>query len=160
VKKLSPPTEIINEAYRLKAPLSPYDSAKSENIEINLELFDEITSREKSLCIIEGAGGILVPIAENFFMADLIKRCNAKAIVVAKSKLGMINHTLMTVEILRARKIDVIGTVINGEIDSGIKDTLEKFSRLKIFGIIPHSENLYETLRNVKLPPEFLEMIS
>ncbi|MDR1235587.1 MAG: dethiobiotin synthase [Holosporaceae bacterium] len=160
VKKLSPPTEIISEAYRLKAPLSPYDSAKSENIEINLELFDEITSREKSLCIIEGAGGVLVPIAENFFMADLIKRCGAKAIVVAKSKLGMINHTLMTVEILRARKIDVIGTVINGEIDSGIKDTLEKFSRVKIFGIIPHSENLYETLRNVKLSPEFLEMIS
>ncbi|MDR1333798.1 MAG: dethiobiotin synthase, partial [Holosporaceae bacterium] len=138
----------------------PYDAAQLEGTEIQPNLFAEVTEREKSGLVIEGAGGVLVPIGENFYMADLIKKCKARALLVAKSQLGMINHTLMTVEILRSRGIDVIGIVVNGAIEPQLQATLEKFSRVKVLQVIPFGENLWETLENAKLPSEILEAIA
>lgn len=160
IKKLSQHTEIIPEAYQLKAPLSPYDAAKLENTEIRPNLFSEIMALEKSSCVIEGAGGILVPIGKNFYMVDLIKKCNARALLVAKSQLGVINHVLMTVEVLRHRGIDIVGVVINGMIEPHLLDTLEKFSRAKVLQIMPPAKNLSKTLRCIKLPSEISRAIT
>jgi dethiobiotin synthase len=155
VTKISPHTKIIREAYSLKAPLSPYDAAKLGNVEIDRNLF----ARNLQNTVIEGAGGALVPIAENFFMADLIKMCNAKALIVTKSKLGMINHLLMTTETLRSRGIDILGIIVNGEIENNLKCTLEEFSKLKILAAIPHSCNLTETLQNMPMSSAILETL-
>jgi dethiobiotin synthase len=155
VAKLSPRTKIIPEVYKLKAPLSPYDAAKLENVEIDQNLFN----KDLQNTVIEGAGGALVPIAENFLMADLIKMCRARALVVAKSKLGMINHLLMTAEVLQTRGIDVIGIIMNGEIENSLKCTIQEFSKLKILSIIPRSDNLGELLQKTSQPPEILEML-
>jgi dethiobiotin synthetase/malonyl-CoA O-methyltransferase len=160
VEKISPHTEVIPEAYQLNAPLSPYDAAKLENSEIRPDLFSEIIGREKSACVIEGSGGVLVPICENFYMADLIKKCNARALLVVKSRLGMINHALASVEALRRRDVDILGMVINGEIEPQLQNTLEKFSQAKVLQIMPFAKNLWETLKNVKLPPEISEAIA
>jgi dethiobiotin synthetase/malonyl-CoA O-methyltransferase len=154
IAKLSPHTKIIPEAYKLKAPLSPYNASMAENIKIDRNLFDVNLQNT----VIEGAGGALVPIAENFFMADLIKICNAKALIVAKSKLGMINHLLMTAEVLRIRFIDIIGIVINVEIENILKCTIEEFSGLKILAIISYGGNLIEILQNTTLSSYILEM--
>jgi dethiobiotin synthase len=155
VKKFSPHTKIVPEIYRLKAPLSPYDAANLENISI------DVNSLEKRLenTVIEGAGGVLVPIAENFFMADLIEKCNAKALIVVKSKLGMINHALTTVEILKMKKIGVLGIILNGEAENNIKSTIEEFSRLKILAVIPQGDDLLDTLKRAPIPREISEAI-
>jgi dethiobiotin synthase len=155
VKKLSPRTKIIPEAYKLAAPLSPYDSAKLEGAEIDVKTF----KRDLENTIIEGAGGVLVPIAKNFLMVDLIKLLGAKALIVAKSQLGMVNHILMTVEILKAKNIDILGIVVNGEMENYIKNTIEEFSRTKILAIIPRSDNLKTTLQRANLPPKILEIL-
>jgi dethiobiotin synthase len=160
VRKFSPHTKIIPEAYKLKAPLSPYDSAKLENVKIDLESFNKCSKNNKDLAptVIEGAGGVLVPIAENFLMADLIKMFGAKVLIVAKSRLGMINHLLMTVEVLKARKIDIVGIIMNGEVEDNLKRTIEEFSKLKILCVIPNSCDLIETLQQ-RPPAEILEIL-
>ncbi|MDR1375599.1 MAG: dethiobiotin synthase [Holosporaceae bacterium] len=155
IAKLSPSTKIIPEAYRLKTPLSPYDAAKFENVEIDRELL----CKNLGNTVIEGAGGALVPIAKNFLMADLIKMCGAKALIVAKSKLGAINHLLMTVEVLKARGIDILAIIINGRIENNLKHTIEEFSKLRILSIIPHDEDLNKVLQTTALPSEILEML-
>ncbi|MDR1983180.1 MAG: dethiobiotin synthase [Holosporaceae bacterium] len=155
VKKFSPHTRIIPEAYKLKAPLSPYDAANLENKIIDAESL----GRHIENTVIEGAGGALVPIAKNFFMADLINKCNARALIVIKSQLGMINHALMTVEVLKMRKIDVLGIIINGKVESNIKSTIENFSNAKILAVIPYSDDLGDTLRRASIPQEILEII-
>jgi dethiobiotin synthase len=155
IARFSPHTRIIPEAYKLAAPLSPYDSANLEEVKIEIE----VLKKNLRNTIVEGAGGALVPIAKNFCMADLIKTIEAKALIVAKSKLGTINHILMTAEILRARKIDIIGIIINGEMEDYIKATIEEFSKTKILAVIPRSDNLAETLRGIKLPSEIWEAL-
>jgi dethiobiotin synthase len=155
IAKLSSHTKIIPEVYKLKAPLSPYDAAKLENIRIDRRLL----RKNLENTVIEGAGGALVPIAEDFFMADFIKACNAKVLIVTESKLGMINHLLMTVEVLGARGIDILGIIINGEIESNLKCTIEEFSGLKILATIPHGDNLIETLQNINLPSQIFDVL-
>ncbi|MDR0968203.1 MAG: dethiobiotin synthase [Holosporaceae bacterium] len=152
VAQISPHTKILPEAYKLAAPLSAYDSAKLENTKIDVNAFD----RNLENTVVEGAGGALVPIADDFFTADLAKVCRAKALIVARSKLGFVNHILMTAEVLRARKIDILGIVINGQTEDYLKETVEKFSRLKILAVIPFSDDLATTLRSQKLPAELL----
>jgi dethiobiotin synthase len=155
IAKFSPHTKIIPEAYRLKAPLSPHDASKLENVEIDLE------SLEKNLenTVIEGAGGALVPISKNFLMADLIKMYDAQALIVAKSKLGMINHLLLTTEALRARGIDILGIVVNGNLEDNLRHTIEEFSKLRIISMILYDNNLCEVLQNTALPPEICEVL-
>ncbi|MDR2107280.1 MAG: dethiobiotin synthase [Holosporaceae bacterium] len=155
VKRISPHTRIIPEICRLKAPLSPYDAAKRENIRINSAAFRE--NYENT--VFEGSGGALVPVTEDLFMADLVKQCGAAALIVAKSQSGMINHILMTAEILRARNADIIGIIVNGETDGDLIATVEKFSNLKVLSIIPRGDNLTETLRHTGIPAEISEII-
>ncbi|MDR2794716.1 MAG: dethiobiotin synthase [Holosporaceae bacterium] len=155
VAEFSPHTKIICEAYKLSAPLSPYDAAKLENIEIKPNLF----ARNLQNTVIEGAGGVLVPIAKNFLMADLIKMCSAKVLIVAKSKLGLINHLLLTTEVLKIRGIDMLGIIINGKIKDNVKNTIEEFSKLKILSVIPHNHDLNEILQNTTLPLEILGIL-
>jgi dethiobiotin synthase len=154
VKNLSPHTKIMGEVYRLSAPLSPYNAAEIDNISIDGGLF----KRQIDNTVIEGAGGILVPIKPGFYMVDLIKLFNAKAIVVAKSKLGVINHILMTVEVLKTRKVDILGIIINGDMEENIRETIELFSGLKILANIPYGNDLNGTLRSIRVPSEIREV--
>ncbi len=116
VKSLtSPELKIHQERYRLQKAASPHQSAKEEAIEINLNDF-EIPKTTNSL-IIEGAGGLFVPINEEDFMIDLIQQFNLPTVVVATNYLGCINHTLLTIEILKLRNITIEYFVFNGEFD-------------------------------------------
>ncbi|MDR0678390.1 MAG: dethiobiotin synthase [Holosporaceae bacterium] len=150
IKKISPRTTIIPEIYKFKAPLSPYDAANLENVSMDIGSLGE--RPEKT--VIEGVGGAMVPLAKNFFLADFIKKYNVPALIVVKSKLGMINHTLMTVEILKRKKVDILGIVVNGKIENNLKSTIEKFSHVKILAVIPRSDNLFKTLEYISVPRE------
>ncbi|MEO7988821.1 MAG: dethiobiotin synthase [Chryseolinea sp.] len=106
-------TKIHAEAYLLKKPASPHAAAKAESIEIRRENF--ILPRIGHDLIIEGAGGCLVPLAKDFFVVDLIDKFKAEVILVSNLYLGSINHTLLTVEALKNRKINIKGIIFNGE---------------------------------------------
>jgi dethiobiotin synthetase len=106
-------TTVHPESYLLKTPASPHASAKRDGVMINLsDLKLPETSQD---LIIEGAGGCLVPLNDQDLVIDLISRFNAEVILVADLYLGSINHTLLTVEALRSRKLPIRGIIFNGE---------------------------------------------
>lgn len=156
IRKFAPNTEIIPEAYKLKAPLSAYDAANIESLIINLDKLNTVEDK----VVIEGAGGIFVPISDNFLMIDAIKRTNSKALLVARSKLGIINHILLTIFALKSKNISIIGIIISGNMEENIKRTIEKFSEEKILTILPESSNDFPQLfKTTPLPSEILEVL-
>lgn len=102
--------------YRLKAPLAPDQAAKLEQRQISLP---EITDLAKAmanrhqLTLVEGAGGLMVPLAGGLLIADLVKQLGAELLVVTRPDLGTINHTLLTVFAARAMEIPVCGMILN-----------------------------------------------
>lgn len=105
--------KIHPEAYLLKMPASPHASATAEGINITRDNFI-LPSTSRDL-VIEGAGGCLVPLAKEFFVVDLIDLFKAEVILVSNLYLGSINHTLLTVEALKNRNINIKGIIFNGE---------------------------------------------
>lgn len=101
------------ERYLLNTPASPHAAAKIDNVEISLKDFSlpETSTR----LVIEGAGGCLVPLNDHNLVIDLISVLQAEVIVVSNHYLGSINHTLLTLEALRQRKLPVKGIIFNGE---------------------------------------------
>ena len=129
VKKLisNPISRFHPERYMLKEPLSPHAAAAIENIKINLSDFSLPTTENPNL-IIEGAGGLLVPINEQHVIADLIEKFDAEVILVSRNYLGSINHTLLTLNELERRRIKIKGIIFNGEKnESTEKIILSKF---------------------------------
>lgn len=137
--------KFIDEAYKLKNPLSPYAASLKENknIEIShvLKRFSEI-SGQRLVC--EGAGGVMVPVKKNYFMSDLIKDLGLCAVVAARSGLGTINHTLLTVEHLQNKGIDISCIILNGEINADNEKIIQEITEIPVlsFGFFDLSEKI------------------
>lgn len=131
----NPESRVLPEAFRLAMPASPHTAADAEGISIAMEDFRPVVAGERSL-VIEGAGGILVPLAEGLLFADLVKRWRAKAIVVSRTYLGSINHTLLTLEALRARGIEIAGVIFNGEENASGEGYIIRHSGARLLGRI------------------------
>ncbi|QJX48019.1 dethiobiotin synthase [Hymenobacter taeanensis] len=101
------------EQYRLLMPASPHAAAAAEGLTIQLQDF-ELPETQNHL-LVEGAGGLLVPLAPSLLIADLVLHLGLEVVVVSRNYLGSINHTLLTLEALQARGIRVRGLVFNGE---------------------------------------------
>lgn len=102
--------------YAFKTPAAPIVAARKEERELDPKLIVEKIkeqARLNEIVIAEGAGGLLVPIAENYSYLNLIKDCQAKVVVVVGSRLGALNHSLLTFSVLRTARIDVLGYVFN-----------------------------------------------
>ncbi len=116
------------EAYRLNQPFSPHKSAELDGIRINL---NEIVLPETSNnLIIEGAGGLMVPLNERALIVDLIEKLDAGVILVSRNYLGSINHTLLAIELLKKRKIVIKALVFNGTPDPYSEDFITQHSRI------------------------------
>lgn len=102
------------EAYRLKTPASPHYSAALDGIRIDPNTI-KLPETENHL-IVEGAGGLLVPLNENYLLIDLIKKLGLEVVLVSRNYLGSINHTLLSVEALQRRGIPIRGLVFNGPV--------------------------------------------
>ena len=113
IKQLVPDTIIHPEAFLLKTPASPHAAAKIDGVVIRPEIIAAPATSHG--LVIEGAGGCLVPLNDSDFVIDLVPRFNAEIILVADLYLGSINHTLLTVNLLKARKYPVKGIIFNGE---------------------------------------------
>ena len=123
------------EAYRLQLPMSPHASAAADGVRIELEHF-QLPETQNAL-IVEGAGGLMVPLNDQDCMIDLIGRLGLPVVLVSRNYLGSINHTLLSVEALRARNIPIAGLVINGDQVLTTESIITKMSGLKIWFRIP-----------------------
>jgi dethiobiotin synthetase len=137
VKSLISNTEtfIHSESYLLSQPFSPHKSAAIDGITIDPEKI--ILPETKNTLIIEGAGGLMVPLNDRFLMIDLIKKLNAGVILVSQNYLGSINHTLLSIYALKQHDIPIKGIVFNGIKDIYSKKFILEYTGLKLLGDIP-----------------------
>jgi len=126
--------------HALQAPLSPAAAAALEGVRIALADFDCPATDGRPL-VVEGAGGVLVPLSETHLMIDLIARLGLPAIVVARGALGTINHTLLTLEALRARRLPVAGVILNGPPDAGTLAAIERFGAVRVIAGLPRLDS-------------------
>ena len=125
-------SKIHPERFKLNHPMSPHAAAERDNVEINLEDF-KIPSVEGPL-IIEGAGGLYVPLNQKDCMIDLIKKMNVPMILVSRNYLGSINHTLLSIEAVKAKGIEIAGIIFNGKENTETQEVIAAMSGVKVFG--------------------------
>jgi dethiobiotin synthetase len=136
----NPVTQFHPEVYRLTQPFSPHKSAAIDKVAIEMENFT-IPKTDNQL-VIEGAGGLMVPLNDNFLMIDLIKQFNAQVILVSQNYLGSINHTLLSLHALKKYNIPVMGIIFNGPKDIYSKTYILNYSESTELGQIPMYDNL------------------
>jgi dethiobiotin synthetase len=124
------------EAYRLGQPLSPHLSARLDGIQITINQIE--APRTDNTLIIEGAGGLMVPLNNSELIIDLIRSLGAKVIVVSQNYLGSINHTLLTLEVLKSKNLEIEGLIFNGTANAESEDYISSYSNVKVLGKIPN----------------------
>lgn len=141
--------EIFDKGFRLEKPLSPHLSARLANVEITIEKISSFLEKDEKFLIAEGAGGVLVPLNESELMIDLIKTLDLPVLIAARSGLGTINHTLLTIEALRKRNLEIFGVIMNGERNEENQRAIEHFGNVRVLAQMPKFEKLdFETLNN------------
>lgn len=123
-------TVFHTERFKLIQPLSPHASAEIDGIKIQLEDFKlPVTNNH---LVIEGAGGLMVPLNNEILIADLITHFASSVILVSRNYLGSINHTLLTIQELRRRNIPIIGIVFNGEHTPQTENFILQYTQLPL----------------------------
>ncbi len=145
------------ECYLLKTPVSPHHAASLENVRIETE---NIPLPDVPNLIVEGAGGVLVPLNENTLMIDLIKYLGTPVILVARTTLGTINHTLLSLEALKSRGIPVLGVILNGLDHPASREAISFYGQVDILAtVFPFKALSYEALKQVPLTPSLKEIL-
>ena len=149
VKSLSNKAKILNELYFLKKPLSPFVAAKQEKKKIDVNKILQFVKKLKTKkLVIEGAGGLNVPINSNYLMSDLCQKLNTPLILVSRTKLGTINHTLMSLEVIKKKQINLLGIIFFGKKELETLETIKFFGKkilkknIKILGRLPVAKEL------------------
>jgi len=124
---------IWHEAYRLEAPLSPHRAAELEGVTIDLARLEP----PEGALVIEGAGGVLVPVTRDLLFADLFARWRLPVVLVARTALGTINHSLLTIEALRTRRVPVLGVLFSGEANEDNEATITALGMIPRLGRLP-----------------------
>jgi malonyl-CoA O-methyltransferase len=129
---------------RLEKPVAPYLAAEIGGRRItHAEVTALIKDEPKSVrWVVEGAGGVLVPINESESMIDLMASLQMPVLVAARTSLGTINHTLLTLEAIRRRKLEAAGVVMVGPNNPSNREAIERFGSVAVVGEIPHFDRL------------------
>jgi dethiobiotin synthetase len=143
---------VIDAGIRLPDPVSPHLAAQRVEMSIDLEVL--VTQVRSTSVIVEGAGGVLVPVNNSQTMADLMVLLGLPVIVAARSTLGTINHTLLTIEALRARALRVAGVVMIGDSNPDNRAAIEHYGNVAVVGEMPRLEPL--TLESLRTWAEML----
>ena len=138
--------EIKPSEFIYKAPLAPEQAAPLENKRCD---FREVSGIDSEGVLIEGAGGVLVPINEKDTMLDFMAHLKIPVLIVARSTLGTLNHTLLTIKALKSRNIPIIGIVFNGPKNPLNEKTLESFSGLRVLDSLERQTDQMLKLRDV-----------
>ena len=141
-----PLDQAVSPAYRLAAPTAPFRAAAIENTVIET---DRICRRWQELgpasWIIEGAGGLLVPIAIRTTIRELIGDLGVPVVLVASTRLGTINHTLLSLEAAHSHGLRVAGVILVGEPDPGLADTIRGFTSVPLLTEVPRLDRVDST---------------
>ncbi|HEY9092947.1 dethiobiotin synthase [Parasphingorhabdus sp.] len=129
------PDKILSEYFRLRTPASPHFAAAKEGITITAN--DLAIPQVTGALVIEGAGGALVPVNDDLLFADLFALWKLPVIIAASTRLGTINHSLMTIEALRSRGVPVHGIAFIGDEIKDSQDTICRIGKVKQLGRLP-----------------------
>jgi dethiobiotin synthetase len=132
-----PRAKLLVEAYRFLPPVSPHLAARKAGVTIELKEIrtPEIGVREN--LIVEGAGGALVPINETALMTDLMKHLGLPVLLVARTALGTINHTLLSLAALRSARLHVRGVIMAGKPNAENRKAIEHYGAIAVVGALP-----------------------
>ena len=152
----NPACTVLPEAYKLKLAASPHIAAGEEGLRIDLHDIRDKASQLAAASpqlIIEGAGGLLVPLNEKEFMADLIHQLHARVILVSRNYLGSINHSLLTAEVCKQYKLDVLGWVFNDQYMSYEDEIVywTGFPKIATIPVVPHADAAFISAQAVLL---------
>lgn len=139
------PNEVLSSGIRLPHPVSPHLAARLSGSTIEVQpLLDSVVAEADPVrwLVVEGAGGILVPINDSEMIADLMIRLGLPVVVVTRTSLGTINHTLLTIEALRARSLRVAGVVMVGPKNPDNRAAIEQYGKVVVLGEMPRFEPL------------------
>jgi dethiobiotin synthetase len=132
-----PASRIFPEAYRFAQPVSPHLAARWAGAQIELERIQIPETARGGPLIVEGAGGVMVPLNEREFMVDLMRQLGLPVLVAVRSSLGTINHTLLTLAALRRANVTVAGVVMIGEPNIENREAIERCGKIRVVGEIP-----------------------
>jgi len=148
------PEKLVNPQF-FKIPASPYTAWKTlktkPKISTILSSFKKLTKLH-DMILVEGMGGIMTPILKNYYITNLIKAMKIPTVIVTRSKVGTVNHTIMTVKMCEKYKIPIKGIIIN-DFDKGypireLKRDLENLTGVKVLGSIPFIRDMSDTSLN------------
>lgn len=128
-------TTFHQEAFKLKMPASPHAAAKAEGISLSVEEIG-LVQTDNDL-VIEGAGGVMVPINDLEFIIDIARQPDTELILVADLYLGSINHTLLTVDYLKRNDFKVKGIIFNGDVNEESERIIEMHSGYRVLLHLP-----------------------
>jgi dethiobiotin synthetase len=137
-----PEARIIPEAYRFRQSVSPQLAARWAGERISLKDLQMSEAAPGVALIVEGAGGALVPLNEREFMVDLMRQFALPVLLAARSSLGTINHTLLSLAALGRAGLKVEGVVLIGERNTDNREAVEEYGRVRVVGEIPRIEKL------------------
>lgn len=124
------------ERYRLREPMSPHAAAAHEGIDIQLS--DFVLPETDNLLLIETAGGVMSPLTQHHTMVDFVKHLNVPVILVSAAYLGSINHTLLCLEVLAQRNVEVLGVIFSGERNEESEDFVKRYKNMQHIAHVPH----------------------
>ena len=146
-------TQIHPETYCLKHFMSPHAAAEMEGV--NIELNSIVAPKTENTLIIEGAGGLMVPLNhKKELIIDLIQKLEAETIVVIQNYMGSINHSLLTLEVLKYRKMKIAGVIINGPPHQLSHDIIMEYCGEKLLGKVGKENVMDKSIIN-RYAPDF-----
>lgn len=125
---------LLPEAYRLRTPASPHLSARLDGVAIDLDRF---SLPDRTPLVIETAGGLMTPLTEAFLTIELLARWRLPVVLCARTTLGTINHSLLSLEALRRRDIPILGVAFIGEENEDTQRIIVKLAEVRALGRLP-----------------------
>lgn len=154
ISSLAPGTYIHPTLYALREPVSPHRAARMEGVEICLDRIQ--LPQSDRIVIVEGAGGLLVPLNDRETIADLAYKLNLPLVLVVNHYLGSLNHTLLSLEYIRSRKLPFAGIIFNGQPDAESERIIGLLGRADVLGSVaymdkPNPEQVAQAAANIKI---------
>lgn len=136
----APADRILPEAYLLPEPIAPHEAARRAGIVIDMERL--VPPPCDGPLVVEGAGGLMVPLTDKTYVIDLATELHLPIILVARSTLGTINHTLLSLEAIRRRGLPLAGVVVNGPETPHNRAAIERYGQVEVVAEIPWLDQL------------------
>jgi dethiobiotin synthetase len=132
---------VLPEQFLLKQPMSPHRAAELDSVSISVKSFCLPDTGDSNL-IIEGAGGLLVPLNNHETILDLIKQLSVPVVIVSMNYLGSINHTLLTIQTLQSHSVTIRGLIYSGEQNNASESVIQKMTGVSSIGRVPFSNTI------------------